>query len=78
MHAHSLKGNSGYIGAAKLHYVCYYIQKAYIDNDYEAMADFYPLLIETAIEVRFQVRVILARVDSKLTLRKLGRYVWNV
>ena len=24
--AHGLKGASGYIGAGKLHYVCYYIQ----------------------------------------------------
>ena len=31
---HSLKGPAGYIGASRLHYACYYIQKAHIDQDY--------------------------------------------
>ena len=25
IHAHSLKGASGYVGASRLHYVCYFI-----------------------------------------------------
>lgn len=31
--AHSLKGTAGYIGASRLHYACYWIQRAHIDND---------------------------------------------
>ena len=28
--AHSLKGASGYIGASRLHYVCYFIQEHFV------------------------------------------------
>ena len=34
MACHSLKGSSGYVGAGRLHYACYYIQLAYSLNDY--------------------------------------------
>lgn len=27
--AHALKGASGYVGASRIHYACYYIQEAY-------------------------------------------------
>lgn len=32
-HAHAIKGPAGYMGASRLHYACYYIQKAHCDYD---------------------------------------------
>ena len=40
--AHTLKGSSGYIGAARIHYACYYMQEAYREGNYEAMVGYYP------------------------------------
>lgn len=33
--AHGLKGASGYIGASRLHYVCYFIQEHFVYERYE-------------------------------------------
>jgi hypothetical protein len=61
---HALKGSAGYIGASRLHYACYFIQKAFVEGEFQTMNDYYPLLIETAIEVRVHIRIILAEKDS--------------
>ena len=34
MTARVLKGASGYVGAGKIHYACYYIQESYNSNDF--------------------------------------------
>ena len=60
-HAHTLKGPAGYIGASRLHYACYYICKAHSEGDVEQMIEYYPLVIETAIEVRHHVRLYQAK-----------------
>ena len=41
-HAHSLKGASGYIGASRIHYACYYIQDHHYTNKKEKMLEYYP------------------------------------
>ena len=58
--AHSLKGASGYIGASCLHYSCYHIQDQFMAGNYEGMLDYYPLLIESAIDFKIESRKILA------------------
>ena len=63
--AHSLKGASGYIGASCLHYSCYHIQDQFINGKYEKMLDYYPLLIESAIDFKIESRKILAEHNSK-------------
>ena len=30
-YAHSMKGPAGYIGGTRLHYACYYVQKAHLE-----------------------------------------------
>ena len=50
--AHSLKGSSGYVGAGKIHYQCYFIQDAYLQNDDETMFSLFPHLIESVIEFK--------------------------
>ena len=50
--AHSLKGASGFIGAGKIHYACYYICEAYGKNDYKSMLLYYPLIVEAVIEFK--------------------------
>ncbi len=59
--AHSLKGSSGYIGVSRLHYACYYVQYYFMKSNFEAMVDFYPLVVETAIEFKIYSRIILAQ-----------------
>jgi HPt (histidine-containing phosphotransfer) domain-containing protein len=49
-HAHSLKGASAYIGASRLHYMCYFVQHYYVEDNYDKMMEYYPSLVETAIE----------------------------
>jgi hypothetical protein len=50
--AHAIKGNVGWVGASRLHYAAFWIQKAYYDNDFEEMIRRYPHLIETLVEFR--------------------------
>jgi len=58
--AHSLKGASGYIGASCLHYSCYHIQDQFMAGNFDRMLDYYPLLIECAIDFKIESRKILA------------------
>ena len=63
--AHSLKGASGYVGAGKVHYACFYIQRAYNANDYQSMVSYYPLIVEACIEYKRFSRKYLARENGK-------------
>ena len=65
MAAHSLKGASGYVGAGKVHYACYYIQKAYSINDYDGMVNYYPLIVEACVEYKRFSRKYIARENGK-------------
>ena len=58
--AHSLKGASGYVGAGRVHYCCYHIQKAFVDEDFQLMVDNYPFLVEFVIEFKRYSRKYLA------------------
>ena len=58
--AHSLKGASGYIGAGHLHYACYYIQEHFMFQRYQDMLEYYPTLVEAAVEFRIYSRKLLA------------------
>ena len=59
--AHSLKGASGYVGAGRVHYACYYIQKAYNSKNYEKMESYYPLIVEACIEYKRYSRKFIAQ-----------------
>jgi len=63
--AHSLKGASGYIGASRLHYACYFIQKHFVNGQKEKMLEYYPTLVEAAIEFKVYSRILMARYKSK-------------
>ena len=47
-----LKGASGYIGAGKIHYACFYICEAHNRSDFEEMLEYYPYLVEAVIEFK--------------------------
>ena len=66
--AHSLKGASGYIGASCLHYSCYHIQDHFMNQNYDKMLDYYPLLIESAIEFKIESRKLLAEHNGQYLL----------
>ena len=63
--AHSLKGASGYVGASRLHYVCYFIQEHFVFNRFDKMLEYYPSLVEAAIEFKVYSRQIIAKYKSK-------------
>ena len=63
--AHSLKGASGYIGASRLHYVCYFIQEHFVFQRFEKMLEYYPSLVEAAIEFKVHSRKIIAKFKGK-------------
>ena len=60
-----LKGASGYIGASKIHYACFYILEASKGNDYERMLEYYPFLVEAVIEYKRYSRRVLANYKCK-------------
>ena len=62
---HSLKGASAYIGASRLHYICFFIQQYYVINDFEQVINYYPCLVEAAIEFRTYSRKLIAEGNSK-------------
>ena len=63
--AHSLKGASGYIGASRLHYVCYFIQEHFVFDRHDKMVEYYPSLVEAAIEFKIHSRKIIAKFKGK-------------
>ena len=65
--AHSLKGASGYIGASRLHYACYFIQEHFVYDRKEKMLEYYPSLVEAAIEFKVYSRTLIARFKSMST-----------
>ena len=56
----SIKSACGYVGAGKIYYACYYIQKMFADSDFPGMAECYPLIVEASIEFKRYSRRIIA------------------
>ena len=50
--ARLLKDSGGYVGACKIHYACYYIEREYHRGDFDSMLQYYPLLVEACMEYR--------------------------
>jgi HPt (histidine-containing phosphotransfer) domain-containing protein len=69
---HSLKGTSGYAGAARVHYACYYIQEAHHAHRYLEMIDRYPQLVEAVVEFRRYMRKYIH--DTTAELRKYLKF----
>lgn len=59
--AHQLKSPAGYIGASHLHYACYFIQEHHAYKSYKDMMEYYPTLVEAAVEFRIYSRILLAK-----------------
>ena len=62
--AHNLKGVCSYVGAGRMHYVTYYIQKNFVMKNYDKMLEFYPSLVEAVIEFNIESRKLLAAHNS--------------
>ena len=62
--SHQLKGASGYVGAGRVYYCCYHIQKAFLQKDFQRMVDYYPLFTESCIEYTRFSRKYLASLKS--------------
>ena len=58
--AHSLKGASSYLAAGKVFCICYKLQQAYDQKQYEEEMSYYPQLIEEIIHLRVTMRKILS------------------
>jgi len=54
--AHQLKSPAGYIGAAHIHYACYFIQEGYIYERCQQIFDYYSTLIEAGVTFRIVSR----------------------
>ena len=48
--AHSLKSSSGYVGASRIHYDCYFMQEAYNIKELPKVGQRYNRLVENSIE----------------------------
>ena len=62
--AYALKGACAYIGASRLHYVCFFMQEHFIYKRFEKVVDLYPSLVEAAIEFKVYSRQILAKFNG--------------
>jgi len=62
---HQLKGASGYVGAGRVHYVCFHMQNLYNSGDYERLGAYYPLLLELSIEFKRFLRKYLEDLQGK-------------
>ena len=51
-HVSKMLGSSAYVGASRLYYVCYLIIEHYYGKRYDKMIEYYPSLIEAAIEFK--------------------------
>ena len=63
-YAHSIKGSSGYIGASRLYYACYFIQEHYVFERFDLQMQYYPTFVEAAIEFKTFSRKIIAENDG--------------
>ena len=70
--AHGLKGASGYIGAGRLHYVCYFIQENFVYGNLEKEMEFYPSLVEAAIEFKTHSRMLIEKNKGNLIINILN------
>ena len=61
----SLKESCGYIGASYLHFTCFHILEQWIAGNHSGMLDFYPLLVECAIDFKIESRKVLATHNGK-------------
>ena len=66
--AQTLKYSVGYVGAGKVYYACCYIVDAYTDKDIQAMLQYYPLVVEAAIEFKRFSRKFLSEIKGKVIL----------
>lgn len=55
-HVHALKGSSSYMSASHLHYVCFWMELHFEFGRIDKMVDYYPTLVESAIEFRIVSR----------------------
>jgi hypothetical protein len=74
--AHSLKGASGYIGASRLYYMCYFIQFHYVEGNYDQMIEYYPGFVEAAVEYKMHSRKMIAESKSKFNQIYLLIYIF--
>ena len=63
--AHTLKGACAYVGAGKLHYICYFIQDYWVKKEYDRMLEYYPSLVEAVIELKVASAKLLADHEGK-------------
>ena len=59
--AQTLKGASSYVGAGRMHYITYFIQKNFEMKNYDQMLEYYPSLVEAAIEFKVESRKLIAK-----------------
>mmetsp|Transcript_35608 Transcript_35608/g.54446 ORF Transcript_35608/g.54446 Transcript_35608/m.54446 type:complete len:268 (+) Transcript_35608:36-839(+) len=63
-HVHTIKGSSGYTGAGRIHFDCYFIQESWAKKEYEEMRSRYNRLVEDVIEFYHFVLDYLASNES--------------
>ena len=65
LHATSLKAPCGYTGVSRVYNTCIQIAKSYHNHNYTTMKQFYPQLVEHAIEFKIYYRKHLAEMKHE-------------
>ena len=68
--AYSIKDNCGWLGASRMHYSAYWIQKMYDEEQFEVMLLRYPALVEAIIEYKRYMPKVVARLMKDLPPNK--------
>ena len=53
--AHRLKGTSGYVGAGRVHYDCFFVLEAFQKSEFEKQRALYNRLVEDMVDLHYHV-----------------------
>lgn len=57
----TLKDASAHVGASRIYFICYLIELEFNKGNYNNMMEYYPCLVEAAIEYKTKYRIIIAQ-----------------
>ena len=63
--AFSLKTSCGLNGASRLYNMCYFTEYHFKENNFEMILEYYPCIVEAAIEYKIYSRKMIADYKSK-------------
>ena len=74
--AHMIKGNTSWVGASRVHYAAYFIEKAWINEDFDEQIQRYQCLVESVIEFKRYIPTLQLELVGRI-IKPENDNVWN-